>query len=140
MELRDLLPPVVSLAVIAEHPCDSFMRKVELNELGASSSPDASETAEQFFAKLLDASQQLTVNRTILPTNRSDGGPLDDGAPLRKSAIADAQRKQLEDLRAFASEEELTLLQKALAALDIAAFAELTGRVLERVKLERVAA
>ena len=136
LELIPTLPPVIAATATGPDPVDTFMHKAELAQLtGEATSIDETD----YFQKFMDAlgeTQRLTINRTVLPTNRSD----DDGAPLRKAAVLDAQKKMFLDLQEFASAEETELLQKALAALDLAAFSELAGRVIARVKAEQVAA
>ena len=136
LELRGMLPPAVSDPVTAPWPSDTYMAKAQLAELtGEATSIDETDYFQKFMHDLAET-QRLTINRTVLPTNRSD----DDGAPLRKAAVLDSQRKMFEDLKEFASAEETVLLEKALAASDLSCFAELAAKVIQRVKAEQVAA
>jgi len=64
-----------------------------------------------------------------------------DGAPLHKrTALHQSQHDLRAQIDEFCSDEDRSLLDKALAAMDFSCFTELVQRIIQRVKLERAAA
>jgi hypothetical protein len=62
-----------------------------------------------------------------------------DGAPLRKAAVAGTMTSLFAQLRGDCLGNEAELLEKALAALDVTAFTELTTGIIARLKRQRAA-
>jgi hypothetical protein len=62
-----------------------------------------------------------------------------DGALLQKSEVTNRMTNLLAQLRGDCVGNELVLLKKALAALDVAAFSEITTNIIARLKRQRAA-
>jgi hypothetical protein len=84
-------------------------------------------------AEALALVRRLAVETALDNTTKADGGP------LAKAEISSRMARLLSELRGDCIGSEQAQLEKALAALDLGAFTQITTSIIERLKRQRAA-